>query len=235
MNKVLPYKAYGSIGHISSSYVAHGDHYISAGQARIATRMPRDKHDDIIVQEKLDGSCVSVAKVNGQLHCLTKKGNLCIASPYEQHHLFANWVLERFDSFYSIIEEGERIVGEWLAQAHSTVYKPFPGWEPFVAFDLMTYHVRVPFDKFYERINGAFRTPPLLSRGPACTVVRAQLLTNGGQSLYGGEEAEGFVWRVERKGKVDFLCKWVHPGYRPGKLLPELNPEVKETVWNWRP
>ena len=235
MKKLLPHKAYGSIGHLPGSCVRRGDHYVPEGQARIATRMPRDSHDYVIVQEKLDGSCVAVAKVDDVLHCLTKNGNYCTESPYEQHQMFAVWMLQNFDRFYDTLHEGERIVGEWLAQAHSTVYKPFPGWEPFVPFDLMTCHYRVPFDEFRERTIDVFQQPPLLSTGPACTLVRAQLLTNGGQSFYGGEEAEGFVWRVERKGEVDFLCKWVHPGYDPGKLVPGFNSDVKEPVWNWRP
>jgi len=208
---------------------------MTAQQAHIATRMPRDKNDNIIVQEKLDGSCVAVAKVDDIPYCLTKNGNLCVESPFEQHHLFVDWMHQHFDRFYDTLREGERLVGEWLAQAHSTIYTPYQGWEPFVAFDLMIYHERLPFNEFVQRLNRRFMMPPLISEGPACTLVRAQLLTNGGQSQYGGDEAEGFVWRVERRGEVDFLCKWVKPSYQPGKLLPELNPAIQEPVWNWRP
>jgi hypothetical protein len=44
---------------------------------------------------------------------------------------------------------------------------------------------------------------------------------------------EGAVWRVERKGKVDFLGKYVRPEKVDGCYLPEISGE--EAVWNWRP
>ena len=43
-----------------------GDH-VHAGQAEICTEKARDKHDKVIVQEKLDGSCVAAALIDEQL------------------------------------------------------------------------------------------------------------------------------------------------------------------------
>jgi len=42
------------------------------------------------------------------------------------------------------------------------------------------------------------------------------------------EEVEGAIWRVERKGKVDFLCKYVKPSKVDGRYL-------KEDVFNGLP
>ena len=56
-NKTLGRKAYGSIGHLPNSRVGPKDHHVHEGQARICTVKARDKHDRVIVQEKLDGSC----------------------------------------------------------------------------------------------------------------------------------------------------------------------------------
>jgi len=47
------------------------------------------------------------------------------------------------------------------------------------------------------------------------------------------DQTEGVVYRVERKGKVDFLAKWVRHDKVDGKYVPENN--GGETVWNWRP
>ena len=47
------------------------------------------------------------------------------------------------------------------------------------------------------------------------------------------EPVEGAVWRVERKGKVDFLGKYVRPDKIDGCYLPEINGGA--AVWNWRP
>jgi hypothetical protein len=47
------------------------------------------------------------------------------------------------------------------------------------------------------------------------------------------DEIEGVVYRVERKGKVDFLAKYVRPDKVDGSYLPEVS--GREAVWNWRP
>ena len=135
--KPLGGKAYGSIGHLPQSRLGPGDWHVHEGQARIATVKARDKHDRVFVQEKLDGSCVAVAKIDGQLIPLGRAGYPAISSPYRQHVLFHDWAMARWDRFDSLLGEGERAVGEWLAQAHGTRYD-LTGREPFVLFDIGT-------------------------------------------------------------------------------------------------
>lgn len=67
-------KSYGSIGHLPGSRMGPGDHKCNPGQARIATEKVRDKYDLIVCQEKLDGSNVSVARIEGMLYPLTRTG-----------------------------------------------------------------------------------------------------------------------------------------------------------------
>lgn len=64
------------------------------GQAKIATKKARDSNDEIIVQEKLDGSNVGIAGKNGQIIPLSRAGYRAETSPYHQHHVFADWVLQ---------------------------------------------------------------------------------------------------------------------------------------------
>jgi len=45
------------------------------------------------------------------------------------------------------------------------------------------------------------------------------------------DPVEGAVWRVERKGVIDFLVKYVRPDKIDGDFLPEIS--GKEPVWNW--
>jgi hypothetical protein len=54
--KPLGMKNYGHIAHLPGSRMGPGDHSCELGQARIATLKARDRHDQIIVQEKLDGT-----------------------------------------------------------------------------------------------------------------------------------------------------------------------------------
>lgn len=133
--KPLGRKNYGSIGHLPCSRMGPGDHACHEGQQRIATEKARDKHDVIIVMEKVDGSNVGIARVGDEIHALGRAGYLAQSSKYEQHQLFAAWVRESEEFWRDMLQPGERLVGEWLAQAHSTRYTLPLG--PFAAFDLM--------------------------------------------------------------------------------------------------
>ena len=66
-SKPLGIKNYGHIPHLPGSRIGPGDHHCDAGQARIATQTWRDRHDSVIVLEKLDGSNVGVALVQGTI------------------------------------------------------------------------------------------------------------------------------------------------------------------------
>lgn len=233
--KPLGHKSYGSIGHLPGSRRGPGDHGINDGQARILTVRPRDKHDRIIVQEKLDGSNVAVANISGILHAIGRAGHLAISSPYEQHRMFANWVLANLDLF-NFLEPGERLCGEWLAEAHGTRYEL--KHDPFVPFDIMRNgHERATFAELHRRASDRFTLPDLLSDGPPITV--ADALDRLRPSTHGAlDPIEGIVYRCERANtnKVDFLAKWVRPDKVDGKYIPGLNGNPEgEPVWNWRP
>lgn len=229
-SKPLGRRAYGSIGHLPQSRMGPGDHSVHAGQGEICLTKTRDKHDLVIVQEKLDGSCVSVAKVNGVLHALGRAGWPAVSSPYLQHRMFANWVMANHDRFDRLLQDGERIVGEWLAQAHGTRYN-LPH-EPFVAFDLMRNDQRETYHIFLERIGNRFTIPRQLHCDFAAYPLGVMLEAIDDRSHHGAlDPIEGAVWRIERKGKVDFLAKYVRPEKIDGAYLPELS--GLEPVWNW--
>lgn len=228
--KPLGRKAYGSIGHLPNSRLGPKDHCITEGQARIATVKARDKHDTIVVQEKLDGSCCAVALVDGEIHAIGRAGWPAQSSRFEQHQLFAHWVRQNENRFRDVLRDGERIVGEWLAQAHGTIYD-LTGREPFAAFDIMTGTERITYQEFRARACVAFDVPHTLHVGKPISVEDAMSLHRETQCPC--DEPEGVVYRVERKGKVDYLCKWVRPDKIDGKLLPEIS--GCDPVWNWRP
>lgn len=230
-DKPLGQKAYGHIAHLPGSRMGPGDHKCHEGQARIATERVRDRHDRVWVQEKLDGSCVSVARVNGEIIPLTRAGYRAVTSPYFQHILWDGWVRDHFDRFDALLAEGERVVGEWLAQAHGTRYD-LTGREPFVAFDIITEaHKRLPYEAFRDRIAETFLIPPLLAEGP--TSIEEATGTLGTGHFGALEPVEGAVWRVERKGVVDFLAKFVRPNKVDGSYLDSVT--GRDPVWNWYP
>lgn len=229
--KPLNRKNYGSIAHLPCSRMGPADHACHAGQQRIATEKARDRHDVIIVTEKLDGSNVGIARVEDHICALGRAGYLAQTSKYEQHQFFAAWVRGREGFWREVLSPGERLVGEWMAQAHGTKYTLPLG--PFAAFDLMAGESRLPFAALKDRCEKfCIPMPRLLHVGAALSVEQAMALH--GDGAHGClDDPEGAVWRVERRGEYDFMAKWVRPDKVDGKYLPEVS--NLPPVWNWRP
>lgn len=218
--KPLGMRAYGSIGHLPGSRTGATDRHIHPGQARICCEQPRDKYDRIIVQEKLDGSCMAVAKVKGKILALGRAGYLAGTSPFEQHHKFAEWVGNERTFWSALLKDGERLVGEWLYQAHGTKYYGLEG-NPWYVFDLIVGHTRLPYEAFLDHFWRLPR-PQCFSDGAPCSIDKAMGLL-GKYGYLHAESVEGAVWRVERKGKVDFLAKFVRSGKKDGQYLPGIS------------
>lgn len=235
MPKPLRQKAYGSIPHLPGSRRGTGDHGVSAEQGALVLEKTRDKSDRVIVEEKLDGSCVAVANIDGGIVALGRAGHPARSSPYEQHHLFAEWVDAQRARFLAVLPPDSRLCGEWLALAlaHGTRYQL--RHEPFVVFDWMRGHTRAPHDALnaLAREVSLVRPQVLYDGLGACSIERAEAVLgpDGGHGAQNG--AEGAVWRLEREGAVSFLAKYVRPGKADGVLLPELNGGISH--WNWRP
>lgn len=220
--KPLGRKCYGSIGHLSNSRMGPTDSKITDGQERIATIKKRDRHDVIIVQEKLDGSNVGVALKEGKILALTRAGYLASTSNFDMHHKFAEWVRRNEYRFRIVLKDGERVCGEWLIKAHGTIYD-LPH-EPFVAFDIIGHsNKRFSYKSFCDRIETLFVTPKIVNIGDPITVDYA-LNYLGEFGFHGAKEKiEGAIWRVERRGIVDYLCKYVRPDKIDGKYLSSEN------------
>ena len=240
--KPLGSKSYGHIPHLPGSRMGTGDYKCNEGQNRIATEKVRDRHDKIIVQEKLDGSNVGVARIDGEIYPLTRAGYLADTSPFELHWLFSRWVEKERSRFLAVLEDGERLCGEWLALAHGTKYN-LPH-EPFVAFDLMRGKQRATLTDLSDRVqNYGFVQPRILHIGNPFTIEQADkaIQVSGHGAV---DPVEGAIWRVERNvlinpgkssdrtWKVDFLVKFVRPEKLDGVYLPELS--GKQAVWNWQ-
>lgn len=227
--KPLGHRAYGGIPHLPGSRRGPGDRGLSEQQAAILTTKARDRWDTIIVQEKLDGSNVSIANIDGEIVALTRAGYRADDSIYDQHHWFQRWVEREKERFASLLRPGERVVGEWLAQAHGTIYK-LPH-EPFVAFDIMRGHERtLALDVFARCSDVMLTTPRIIHIGGPFSIEDALMrLEPSGHGAVDG--VEGAVWRCERKGAVDFLGKYVRPEKVDGKYLESVS--GKEAVINW--
>lgn len=230
-DKPLGRKAYGSIPHLPKSRLGPGDHYIHPGQETILTSKARDRHDRIIVTEKLDGSNVAVARHEGNLIALARSGYLAQSSPYEHLQHFAVWVRQNADRFTGLLD-GERLCGEWITMAHGTIYAPMA--VPFVPFDLMRGEQRLPYEEMLEAATECELTPAhVISDGAPLSVEAAMAaVANGG--FHGAQDGvEGCVWRCERKGEFDFIAKFVRHDKQDGKYFADISGEAP--IWFWRP
>lgn len=215
--KPLGHKAYGSIPHVSQSKLGPGDYHINEGQERICFtgQDSKGRSHRVIITEKLDGSNVAVAKKDGEVLALIRAGHLAQQAMY-QHQVFDQWVHRRN---WNSLPEGYRVCGEWLFQAHGTLYEVE---SPFIVFDAFDEtNTRLPVDDayyLYERL-GLLQAHVISDDKGGMSVERA-INALGTYGFHGAkEQAEGVVWRVETNGKFNFMAKFVHSSKIAGKYF----------------
>lgn len=233
MTKPLNKKAYGSIPHLIGSKLGEGDHHIHEGQHKICTEKVRDKNDLIVVQIKYDGSNVAVCRIDNRIYALTRSGHLAETSPYSQHHVFAKYVEKNKKMFMRVLENGQRLCGEWLYQAHGIKYTM--SRPPFAPFDVMTGNDRLNYFEFLDVISPIYEDilhVKTVHIGGPCKIV-SELIECDPSDFSRPEPIdftnhEGLIYRVYRNHKFDFIAKWVRPDFVPGIYLPEISgkPEV---------
>lgn len=229
----LGHRAYGSIPHLPGSRTGPADRHLAWPLARrcIDPRLSGQGAERVLVQEKLDGSCVAVARLGDQILALGRAGDLAERSASPMRRLFAAWVAAQGPRFLAALADGERFVGEWLALAHGTRYAL--RHEPFVVFDLMRGHTRAPSSSLRARAAQAGLTTAALLHegGPLAIPAALDLLGSGRHGAL--DPVEGAVWRVEPDGRVEIVAKYVRPDKRDGCLLTEVT--GAPPVWNWHP
>jgi len=221
---------YPSIPHLPGSRAA-SDRVLQAAQARRFVDASYVSTDVVIVEEKLDGSCVVVAREGDAIVAYGREGGRAELSLNEGRRLFADWVEANAARFREVLIDGERIAGEWLALAHGIRYE-LPH-EPFVVFDVFCKDQRASREEVRWRTKRAKLTMAgLVHEGGPISIEDA--VKKLGRGFSGAKEKpEGVVYRIERKGRVIDVAKWVRSDKVDGELLPENT--GREAVWNWRP
>lgn len=227
--KPLGRKGYGSIPHLPASRMGPADHSCHEGQAVICTLKARDRHDRVIVTEKLDGACMTIARIGHSIVPITRAGYHAGDGAFEHLRAFSPWVKERESKLLMALSDGQRICGEWLAMAHGTIYE-LGSQQPFIVFDVIEGERRLPHDEMQAIASMAcLPTAHILSDGPPLSVADA-MSALGPYGHHGATETvEGAVWRVERKGQFDFMAKFVRHDKQDGKYLP--NVSGRDPIW----
>jgi len=227
-------KVYNSILHLAGSNRgedAMADRWLSS----LATGDRIQKKCRIYVSEKVDGSCTGVFRHGDELVARTRSGGLASEAGPLQLRLFAQWVALNRRRFLSVLQDGERIVGEWLLQAHGTRYA-FKH-EPYVVHDIFDSrgNTPLPYPLLKERIlPGGFLMPKLLFSGERGISIEEADRLLGTHGFFGAiDEAEGMVWRIERHKLPPLMVKYVRPGFTAGRFMFALDrPQRPEPYWN---
>jgi hypothetical protein len=227
-------RLYAKIPHLPGSRTGPGDRHVDTAVAERCT-LRASPADHVVVQEKLDGSCVVVVRRGGGIAAFGRDGGVCAESRNEGRRAFAAWVRANEDRFTSLAE-GERLVCEWLAVAHGTRYA-LPH-EPVVLLDR--------FDAGEARATVAaladtaaatgLPIPHVLHQGGAIGVEDALALL-GVHGFHGAlDPAEGMVWRVETGGRVVAVAKYVRHGKVDGAYLADhTGREPVPNTWQAQP
>lgn len=228
--KALDGKSYGSIPHLSISKLnQQADKKVSEGEERILTVKTRDKYDFVIVTEKVDGTNIGVAKIYNNIVPVVRAGYDVLSSEYRHIRLFQDFVDQNFKRFNELLENGERICGEWMTKTMSLKYDV--PHEPFISFDIFDINnKRILYNNFIERCKKFdIITAGLVSIGGPISISKA-MLKLGGRGHHGClETPEGVVYRCERKGRVEFLAKYVREHKIDGLLMDD------DKEWNtWK-
>jgi len=216
-------RLYPSIPHLPGSRAA-ADRTLSPSQAQRCLDAARPRAgEEVIVQEKLDGSCVALVRnAQGRIEARGREGRLASESRNEGRRMFAAWVEANEPRLEPLVREGEVLAGEWLALIHGTRYEL--SHELFVPFDILRgpTRVRAPFDELRERVTlSGLALPTVVHRG-APIAIEAAVALLGANGRHGAiDPPEGLVYRVERSATVVLVAKWVRPDKVDGAYLPE--------------
>ena len=227
--RVLKHKAYSGIGHLPGSRTGTADRHIHEREAaRLLEACPDDC--EVIIQEKLDGSCVAVYRRGREILPLGREGDITYGSRNSSRRMWADWVKIHKDLFLDVLRDGEWLCGEWMAMVHTVRYDEVTF--PFFAFDLFGADKKPKgYDDLLERLAGSnIPTPALLHRGEALGIEAAMehLKVKGAKTQDGGE---GAIWRMERQGIPKLKAKYVRPDFEAGLFLEETTGDISQ--WNW--
>ena len=169
----------------------------------------------VVVQEKVDGTNVSLHFEGAGQPVLQKRSGLILSREHQQYEHFRSWVFQNFEVLRDMLGTRWCLFGEWLWARHGVAYDSLP--DHFLGFDA--------YDKQGDRwathrelvalVAERVALVPVLSCGPAAALPRLDALM--GRSRFGSERAEGMYLRLERDDEVVARFKFRRADFTPGR------------------
>lgn len=212
--KVIP-KNFGHISHLTGSkMINNSDTLLSEEAQRKFTECKRHKNDLVIIKEKIDGMNAGVAKKNGLLYPVNKKGYdvRMVTSEYKESELlfleWAEWVDDNYELYDSILKDDERLAFENCMRMHTLYYK-FKCKPVFLLAKYDANNTRINHESLTNLSNKYdIQVPPVLNIGVA--VPPEIIIKQFPKGVLGvRDKIEGIVYNYEHEGIHESCAKYV--------------------------
>lgn len=208
-NKKIVARNYGTISHLKGSKMINSrDKLIGINQEIMLTEKIRDRGDLIIITEKIDGCNVGVFRCNNKLYPLVRKGYDVRTNPVSWIKSFANYVEDRAEQFFDLLQDQKRVCGEWMIHQHTLKYK-LKG-DPFIAFDIIRGIIENDILTCVKDLIKSIEHTGLVHIGSPMPPDIAMILLGKGFHGVEDDQPEGIVYRYESaKYGFEFSAKFV--------------------------
>jgi len=213
--------------HMSGSEVVDDDEVVSDQQFDSILRLGKIRR--VIVQEKVDGTNISVHFLEEWTPILQKRSGLIGQGERQQYNLFRDYVFSKLELFWSICGTQYCVFGEGLWQQHTIGYDQLPDF--FVVFDVLDKSSGqfLSYEKVVSLIAGRLTVVPLVlnlqvdkdSSTKLSDLIKEKMLT---KSNYGKETQEGLYVRFETDEHVSFRFKIRRKSFVSGRTDFDKNP-----------
>jgi len=163
---------------------------------------------NLVVEEKLDGTCIAIMFEDGKLTFYNRGSQI---SDHPQYDLFKTWAFSKRDDFWDILGNDFIMYAEWLYCKHTIHYTKLPHY--FMEFDVCDKDDGFFLSTKYRReaLCGALFSVPVLHYGAIEDEQTLNLLM--GRSLFGNTLSEGLYLKIEEEGEVIARAKYVRPDF----------------------
>jgi len=199
--------------HLPGSNVVDTDRSLTSKEVAVLCR-----DCEVVIQEKLDGTCVGLFFDEADTPVLLKRGGIIGHREKDQYNVFRTWVQQRAEPLHKALAKRHVLFGEFLWQTHGLFYDRLPDF--FIGYDLLdrtskaflvTDGVRQELEGIVEVVpelwRGTVRTPDQLSRKIEDVAKRPSAF---------GNQAEGVYVRFERDGQLVARAKYRKQGFQAG-------------------
>jgi hypothetical protein len=181
--------------------------------------------DNVFAEEKIDGSSVGIAVVDGQPVVRNRNHilNKAFAARTPAKMQFAsiwNWYYKNQQKFLDLMDSAGPVTvyGEWMWALHGLEYDNLPDY--FIPYDLFDHEKRVFLATDYTRaklLQAGFATVPLLHQGRVESYEQLEALANAPSPFTTLAPREGIYLKVTDGGQIVQRFKMVRQGFIQGE------------------